>query len=407
LPFLSRPTGRHPSPTATRRSRRARSRGQSLAEFALVVPLLLFLTVIALDFGRIYLGWVNLQSMTRIAANLAANNPTAWSGAGNPAVKATYQAQIKNDATATNCQLPLIGGVRTAPAPTFSGTNVGDTATVSMSCTFEVITPGISSIIGKSVTVSSSAAFPVKQGMTSPGGAGTGVPPNAAFLGNGTQAPNPLVGTAPFTVVFRDTSGGDPTSWAWDFADGATSIAQDPLDHTFATPGTYVVSMTASNAWGSSTQTMGVTVTAASLVDFTATPSSGAVPLVVAFADASTSGGTAYAWDFGAGQGTATGTTASHTYNAAGTYTVTLTVTYPTQTLSATKTITVDPGLCTVPSLNGVKRNDAQAKWFAAKFTGLVSDGPGAPNGNYTITSQTLTALSIIPCDSNIKVNNP
>ena len=40
--------------------------------------------------------------------------------------------------------------------------------------------------------------------------------PNAAFTGNGTLAPSTLSGIAPFTVTFRDTSGGSPTSWLWD-----------------------------------------------------------------------------------------------------------------------------------------------------------------------------------------------
>ena len=53
--------------------------------------------------------------------------------------------------------------------------------------------------------------------------------------------------------------------------------------------------------------------------------------------------------------------------------------------------ITVASGLCTVPTLNGVKRNNAQGVWTGAGFTGTVSDGPGAPNGNYTITTQSIT----------------
>src|SRR5688572_3776687 len=92
-----------------RRDRHHRRRGQSLVEFAIVLPIMLFLTVIALDFGRVYLGWINLQSMSRIAANLAANNPTAWQGGGDAAVQAKYQNQIRNDAAATNCQLPTVG----------------------------------------------------------------------------------------------------------------------------------------------------------------------------------------------------------------------------------------------------------------------------------------------------------
>lgn len=393
---------------------RDRSRGQSLVEFALVVPLILFLTVIALDFGRIYLGWVNLQSMTRIAANIAANNPTAWTGAGNAAVQAKYQNQIRNDAAATNCQLPLVGGVRTAPAPTFAdtgangvSTDLGDTATVAMSCTFGVITPGISSILGSTITVSSSAAFPVKTGMSASGsgGGGGGSAPNAAFTGNGTVTPNAVSGTAPFTVVFRDTSGGTPTSWSWSFPDdGTTSILQDPLDHTFSSPGTYIVTMTATNALGSSTASMAVTVTSPTSVDFTISQASPNAPSAVTFTNTSTPGATNYAWNFGTGEGTGTGATASHTYNTAGTFTVTLTVTYPTETKSVTKTVTVGAGLCTVPSLNGVKRNSAQGVWTGAGFTGTVSNDTGAPNGNFNITAQSLTASSQVPCNSNVKV---
>ena len=391
------------------RRRRDRSRGQSLVEFALVLPIMLLLLLAALDFGRVYLGWVNLQSMTRIAANIAANNPNAWTGAGDAAVKAKYQNQIRNDATATNCQLPLVSGVRTAPEPVFAGTSLGSTVTVGMTCTFDVITPIVSAIVGKSVAVSSQASFPVKSGMTAVGGAGGGntSAPNAAFTGNATQAPNAITGTAPFTVVFRDTSGGWPTSWAWNFADGATSIAQDPLGHTFENAGTYVVTMTATNANGYSTQSMGVTVLASSDVSFTATPMTGDRPLKVDFTDTSTPGGTAYTWNFGAGQGTATGQSATKTYNSAGTYTVTLTVTYPTETKSTTRTITVAPGLCTVPSLNGIRVNDAQAEWNKANFTGTVTSGPGAPNGNYFITAQDIVALSPVPCDSNVMVNRP
>ena len=392
-----------------RHRRREPNRGQSLVEFALVVPILLFLTVIALDFGRVYLGWINLQSMTRIAANTAANNPTAWSGAGLPNVLATYQAQVRNDASATNCQLPLVGGKPTAPAPVFSGTNIGDTVTVSMSCTFGVITPGVSNVLGGSITVSSSSTFPVKAGMTDPGGGGPGLPaPSAAFSANGTLAPNAISGTAPFTVVFRDTSGGSPSSWLWTFPDdGTTSTAQDPLGHTFTTPGTYVVTMTATNTTGSSTTSMGVTVTSPTSTDFTFTQSAPNVPSLVTFTNASTPGATAWDWSFGTGEGTGSGETATHTYTTAGTYTVTLTVTYPTETLTVSKTVTVGSGLCVVPSLNGVHRNNAQGVWTGAGFTGTVSDGPGAPNGNYVITSQSLTASSSVPCNSSVQVNRP
>jgi PKD repeat protein len=397
-------------------SRRAKSRGQSLVEFALALPLMLLLMLIALDFGRVYLGWINLQNMTRIAANYAANNPTAWSKS-DAAAKLRYQNQINEDAKATNCQLPLVAGVRTAPDPTFTdanadgtSTSIGDTATVRLSCSFGVITPFISSIIGGSVSVGSSAVFPVKAGMSRTGGpSGTPAPaPNAAFTGNGTINTTAISGPSPFTVTFRDTSGGGPTSWSWDFMTGipATSTAQDPLNVVFTNPGTYTATMIATNLSGSSTATMTVTVTAAIGVDFTMTPPSGNAPLTVQFADTSTFGGASPTWTFGTGEGTGTGWTTSHTYNTVGTYTVTHTVTYPIiGSVSRTKTISIGAGLCTVPNLH-IKRNGAPGVWTTAGFTGSLTDGPAAPGGNYTITTQSLTAASSVPCSSSVVVND-
>jgi PKD repeat protein len=64
---------------------------------------------------------------------------------------------------------------------------------------------------------------------------------NAAFDMSTTNA---TVGTA---VSFTDRSSGSPTSWNWNFGDGSTSNAQHP-SHTYAAPGAYSVTLTASNA---------------------------------------------------------------------------------------------------------------------------------------------------------------
>ena len=404
----------------------SRTRGQSLVEFALVLPIIMMLTLTALDFGRVYLGYINLQNMARIAANFAANNPTAWTVSADPVVQANhlaaqtkYQKEILADAAATNCNLPVVAGVQTAPAPIFTDADgdgtpeIGDVAQVGVSCTFGVITPVISNIVGGSVQVSAASRFPVKSGMTAAMGAALiGSAPNAAFTGNAVAAPSSLSGTTPFTVVFRDTSGGNPTGWEWKFNDGSIPAivnTQDPLNHVFDHAGTFIVTMKAWNIWGtSSTVSMGITVVDPSTVDFTVSPSSGNAPLAVTFTSTSSPGGTNYAWNFGAGQGSASGaamTSASHTYNAAGTYTVTLTVTFPSGPVQATKSVSVAAAQCTVPKLSGVRRNSAQATWYAAGFGGLVSNAPGAPNGNYTITSQSLTFSTQQPCTSNVAVS--
>jgi PKD repeat protein len=103
----------------------------------------------------------------------------------------------------------------------------------------------------------------------------------------------------------------------------------------------------------------------------------------------------------------------THTYNTAGTYTVSLTVTYPAPTgnITTTKTgyIIVQVGNCLVPSLNGVKFNSAAGVFNGSpyNFTGAVIRKTGAPNGNFTITAQSLTAGSLAPCNSDITVDHP
>jgi len=74
-------------------------------------------------------------------------------------------------------------------------------------------------------------------------------PPVADFVGD------PTSGIEPLTVNFTDASTGDPTSWSWDFGDGVgTSTVQNP-SYTYNTAGTYTVELTASNAYGSDTET--------------------------------------------------------------------------------------------------------------------------------------------------------
>lgn len=69
----------------------------------------------------------------------------------------------------------------------------------------------------------------------------------------------PSRGAAPLTVNFIDTSSGPPTSWAWTFGDGKSSTSQDPAN-TYTNPGSYTAQLIASNADGSSTNTMTVNV---------------------------------------------------------------------------------------------------------------------------------------------------
>ena len=64
-------------------------------------------------------------------------------------------------------------------------------------------------------------------------------------------------------IQFTDSSTETPTSWSWDFGDSNTSTVQNPT-HSYDTEGTYSVSLTATNEFGSDEATMTdyITVTA-------------------------------------------------------------------------------------------------------------------------------------------------
>jgi formylglycine-generating enzyme required for sulfatase activity len=61
------------------------------------------------------------------------------------------------------------------------------------------------------------------------------------------------------SVQFTDTSAENPTSWSWDFGDGATSSIENPT-HAFTAYGSYTVTLTAANAAGRSTASTVITV---------------------------------------------------------------------------------------------------------------------------------------------------
>ena len=134
--------------------------GQSLAEFALTVPLALLMILFGLDFGRVFLGWVSLNQAAREAANYAAMNPDAWSLPYNLSVQAEYARLVTTEAADINCTL-----VTPIPEPTFpDGTGVGAPAVVELDCGFSLITPMIGVLTGNPIPVSASSAFPIRSG---------------------------------------------------------------------------------------------------------------------------------------------------------------------------------------------------------------------------------------------------
>lgn len=143
--------------------------------------------------------------------------------------------------------------------------------------------------------------------------------PRADFTASQTQC------VAGQDLTFTDASTGAPVAWYWQFGDGETSVEQDPT-HSYASTGTYTVTLTASNAEGQDTVTKTDYIAVGTAVpDFSGMPTEGIMGMTVDFTDSSSGTVTSWDWDFGDG-GTSTDQSPSHDYVVPGIYTVGLTV---------------------------------------------------------------------------------
>jgi TadE-like protein len=126
---------------------RRRTRGQSLTEFALILPLLILLLMGILDFGRAIFAFNTLSNAAREGARVAIVDQTVTSGvpagaqeAANQAVGMDLDASDTADVEVTYL-LPDLSG----PCPDRS---LGCIAQVRVQYEFRAITPVIGNIVG-------------------------------------------------------------------------------------------------------------------------------------------------------------------------------------------------------------------------------------------------------------------
>ncbi|OFY31786.1 MAG: hypothetical protein A2X01_12640, partial [Bacteroidetes bacterium GWF2_35_48] len=157
-----------------------------------------------------------------------------------------------------------------------------------------------------------------------------GTAPVAAFAANQTSI------TEGGAVNFTDNSTNTPTSWLWTFEGGtpSTSTDQNPTGIVYSTPGTFDVTLVATNAFGDDTEIKldYITVTAsgtAPVAAFVANQTTITEGGAVNFTDNSTNTPTSWLWTFEGGT-PSTSTDQNPTgivYSASGTYDVTLVAT--------------------------------------------------------------------------------
>lgn len=100
------------------RARRARSRGQSLVEFAMVLPILAGLLGASVDLARMYEQRVKLEAATRDAAEYVASDTTVTTAAGAlTRAKAVICAQFGLASTCTSPAVTIASYSRSTSDP--------------------------------------------------------------------------------------------------------------------------------------------------------------------------------------------------------------------------------------------------------------------------------------------------
>ncbi|MHB8891149.1 MAG: PKD domain-containing protein [Candidatus Limnocylindrales bacterium] len=218
-------------------------RGQSLVEFALVLPVMLILLAGALDLGRVFYANISLDGAAREGALQAARTPANF----------IDDADCDQDSNLVVCRVQMeTRGSMTEVAPgdielacSISGcpAQAGSTVTVTVRGTFRLLTPLLAAVFGGTdLPITSSATAQIEY--LPPAHTATAPPdPVANFTADDTTGMDTL------TVQFTDTSTGPATQWQWDFGDGTTSIEQNP-SHEYTAPGDYTVTLTAINLTG-------------------------------------------------------------------------------------------------------------------------------------------------------------
>jgi len=190
------------------------------------------------------------------------------------------------------------------------------------------------------------------------------------------------------TVSFSDLSIEGPTSWSWSFSpstvtyvSGTSSSSQNPQVQ-FNAAGSYNVSLTATNTYGSDTETKTnyILVTAPPVANFTASTTTPSVGSTVTFTDESTNSPTSWVWSFSPATVTYMGGTTSNSpnpqvqFNAAGYYTVTLTATNVAGSDGETKTNYILAS--TAPVANFSADNIIPGLGQSVNFTDLSTGNP-------------------------------
>jgi PKD repeat protein len=271
---------------AIRHHLKTRTRGQSLVEFALILPVFLLFFAAVLDLGRIAAGQVAVQNAARAGAFEAAVDPsqfTTSSGCPADASSNKIYCRIKSESAGGVTINPTDVAVSCSPASCAKG--IGNTVTVTVNGHFSLLTPLMGAFFGgnQNVTFTASSVQNIETLPTSPIGLPASAAPSASANPSASPSASPSATLPPtcqlpsagFTMVVSGSNSHHPPqtvtvtdtsssincaidSWVWDWGDGTVGSGQVPGSHTYLAPnpdgsGYYTVKLTVANATGAST----------------------------------------------------------------------------------------------------------------------------------------------------------
>lgn len=141
------------------RARRHAHRGQALVEFALVLPVMMALLLIAVDFGRVFFSYVQITNAAREGAAYAATDPTDAAGIRARVLQETNaQGQGGEHSLGVTVACTPAGSQVTEACNSASG---GDQVTVGVSEAFSFYTPFVQGFFGNGWAIGTSASAPV------------------------------------------------------------------------------------------------------------------------------------------------------------------------------------------------------------------------------------------------------
>jgi Flp pilus assembly protein TadG len=254
--------------------RRHRTRGQSLVEFALILPVFILLFAATLDLGRIAAAQVTLTNAAREGAFQASKTPGDFDSTQPcPAGAESNQVVCRTVLEASESVVDIAPADIAVSCDPDCSQGIGNRVTVTVTGHFQLLTPILAAFFGGSqnVTFHASSTHQIETLPTPPPAVLVTVPPTATPTGSlaptatpdagpciepsagFTHSTSPANRKAPVTLTVVDTSTSPNCgiiSWFWQWGDGSTSLLQAPGPKLYLVPGDYDVTLTVTNAAG-------------------------------------------------------------------------------------------------------------------------------------------------------------